>query len=218
MNDVPKETVEDLITYMYNGQVEIQQELLADFLKNAKSLEIEGISENSYQQTIGQDQPVSSNWNNHSNHGRMQYQTTQINRVETSKMVHNENSTIIASGSAYQTNTNKSNHRPYQYSNGSNFSDDLNGSTYDAYESNGYNGNDSDLNFGMESVYCDASMNQDYDGGNVQWDHEYEDNGQEFYENQDVAANTSGAPVTKRARHTNAIGKLSSADFKVNQW
>lgn len=187
MNDIPKQTVEDLITYMYNGQVEIPQESLADFLKKAKSLEIEGITDDNYRQTIDQDRAASMNGNNHLNHGRIQYQTMQVNRLQTSKLVCNENSTILASESAYQPEMNTSNHASYQYPSSSDFSDESNESAYDAY----------------------VSTNQDYDAGNAQWGQEYEDDDdQEFYKNQGPVANTPRAPPTKRAKRTNFTGKL----------
>lgn len=218
MDDIPKQTMENLIKYIYNGEVEIQQDFVADFLKKAKSLQIDGISDGHFWQAIDQNQPASSKPNYHSSHGPMQYQTTQVNRVHASEMVRNKNSTIIANGSAHQSNTNTTN-GSHQYPNGSMLSDASNGSAHDAYESNGNYEDDSGLDSGMEYIYCDVSTDQVNAAEHLQWGQDYDDaeddDDEDYYVNQRPAAKKSGAPANKRSKSTND-GKLITSDLLIN--
>lgn len=48
MKDVSKETLEDLITFIYSGQVDVKQEHLEDFFNTAKALDINGLTDGGY--------------------------------------------------------------------------------------------------------------------------------------------------------------------------
>lgn len=48
MKDISKQILEDLITFIYSGKVDVKQENLAELLKTAKALEIKGLGDDSY--------------------------------------------------------------------------------------------------------------------------------------------------------------------------
>lgn len=52
MTDVSKQTVENLITFIYCGEVKVPQENVDDFLKTAKALDIKGLADGCYEQAF----------------------------------------------------------------------------------------------------------------------------------------------------------------------
>lgn len=72
MADASKQTIEDLITFIYCGEVNVEQDNLQDFLKTANALQIKGLL-NGYGECHSQT-PTS-------NFSRSQYQSSRTSRI-----------------------------------------------------------------------------------------------------------------------------------------
>lgn len=55
MKDVSKQTLENLISFIYCGKVNIERDALADFFKTAKALQIKGIADGDYKHLLAED-------------------------------------------------------------------------------------------------------------------------------------------------------------------
>lgn len=77
MKDVSKETMAELIKYMYTGEVQVEQDTLNDFLNAAKSLAIKGATDDSFLEQ----RSSSFSIRNQSTHDIIEYRSSQINRV-----------------------------------------------------------------------------------------------------------------------------------------
>lgn len=79
LKDVSQQTVNDLITFIYHGDVKVTQENLQDFFKTAKSLKIKGLAdaESLFSKTFGSATP----------HTASQLQTIQTVRVQSPEKV-----------------------------------------------------------------------------------------------------------------------------------
>lgn len=84
LKNVSKETLEDLITFIYSGQVDVKHENLEEVLNTAKALNIKGLSDQSYA-PFADSQPSTFNSSIPATEG-VQYQSTHTIRVpETTK-------------------------------------------------------------------------------------------------------------------------------------
>lgn len=81
MKGVSKQTMADLITFIYTGEVNVDSKSLADFLQTTKELKIKGLAGI-------QEQKIKSGYNKPARNG-VQFQTTQINNVQRSKTANN---------------------------------------------------------------------------------------------------------------------------------
>lgn len=179
MNGVSKQTMEHLVQFMYNGEVELRQESLADFLEKAKSLEIDGISEDVYWQASDQQQPNDSARNvAWPSKAGIQYQASHVNRFQNSSGARNETLPASTFGSSQLPHSNQ-----FAFEDGSDY-DDSNTGTYK--EMDGYEVFD--------------SVGQAFDHLNVQWDHPYDNEDEQFNENK---GKISDAPTAKRSKRYN---------------
>lgn len=79
MTDVSKQTVEDLITFIYCGEVKVARKNVDDFLKTAKALNINGLADGCYEQAF--DSHASTlTWSAPAYH-RLQYQSSRTVQV-----------------------------------------------------------------------------------------------------------------------------------------
>lgn len=78
LKDVSKQTADDLITYIYNGEVHVASDCLADFMSIAKALDIKGLNGNSLPQPR-EFTDANHIWPNTAFSG-MQYQSSHINQ------------------------------------------------------------------------------------------------------------------------------------------
>lgn len=83
LKDVSKQTAEDLITYIYNGEVNVASECLANFLNVAKALNIKGLNGGSHSQSRESNSLKRTRSDDGSN--GIQYQSTGINQPLGSK-------------------------------------------------------------------------------------------------------------------------------------
>lgn len=80
LKDVSKQTLEDLITFIYSGEVDVKQENLAELLKTAKALEIKGLVDDSYATQLPiPDEELNSMWSPQV-YDKSQYQSIQTVR------------------------------------------------------------------------------------------------------------------------------------------
>lgn len=195
MNGVSKQTMADLIKYMYNGEVEINPDALADFLEKAKSLEIEGICDDNYWQTSDQQPPNHLTRNVAGpSHSSIQYQTSHVNRFHQTHVSCDQMLLASTISSSRQPPNNQ-----FAYSNDSAY-DDSNGSSYEEVYVPIV---DYDSNIGSGDL-----MDQD-----VQWDRTYDDDDDEDFN--PITTKAFGAPTAKRVKQTNAnIGNLIFEKFQ----
>lgn len=90
MKDVSRQTMEDLIAYIYTGEVTVKQESLASLLEAAKSLDINGLANKHSPASFGKQQsnqftrmeyPSTSN-GYQSNQNIVEYRSTQTNQIK----------------------------------------------------------------------------------------------------------------------------------------
>lgn len=95
--------MQDLITFMYTGQVSVKQEQLDDFLQTADALKIKGLAAHNPLQTDTDDPELSTNSTlNESTSVARQYQTSQINHMHSPAMsCHGTDKTSISGRSCY---------------------------------------------------------------------------------------------------------------------
>lgn len=95
--------MQDLVTFMYTGQVSVKQELLDDFLQTADTIKIKGLGAHNPLQTDTNDPELSTNSTlNESNSVERQYQTSQINHVHSPAMsCHGTDKISISGRSCY---------------------------------------------------------------------------------------------------------------------
>lgn len=79
MKDVSKQTLENLITFMYSGEVNVKQDELEEFLGSANALEIKGLGYETYSQPSDLS-AFNTEWSAPACN-RSQYQSTQTLRV-----------------------------------------------------------------------------------------------------------------------------------------
>lgn len=79
LKDVSKKTLEDLITFIYSGKVDVKHENLEEILHTAKALKINGLCDQSYAHS-SQSQPQSFNSSTPTYEG-VQYQSTRTIHV-----------------------------------------------------------------------------------------------------------------------------------------
>lgn len=74
MKDISKQTIEDLIKFMYGGEVNVEQDDLQDFFMAANALQIKGLDDgfNKFHSQMYQSSSIKP-------HKRLQYQSTQTN-------------------------------------------------------------------------------------------------------------------------------------------
>lgn len=76
MKDVSKRTIEDLLTFIYRGEVNVNQSDLVVFLETAKALKIKGLIDESFTQAFDVRTPA-SNWSSLAPQNGFQYQSSQ---------------------------------------------------------------------------------------------------------------------------------------------
>lgn len=191
MKGVSKQTMADLMTFIYTGEVNVDSNSLADFLQSSKELEIKGLSGIMYQQSSVQVQPMQSSYDKPGRNGE-QFQTTRINSVQCSKTANKDTD----SANAYEF--------PYQpHSNGST----IYGNDFNSEHSSRFG--DEKSSFGMETNgdennACDSN-NYDLAMG-IQWNIDYDN---DLSNDNETAVNGSNNCLStpKRARNNNNDGK-----------
>lgn len=81
LNNVSKKTLEDLITFIYSGQVDVKHEHLEEVLNTAKALNIKGLSDKSYTPFDDSTEPPTFNSSIVPATECVQYQSTHTIRV-----------------------------------------------------------------------------------------------------------------------------------------
>lgn len=168
MRDITKQTVEDLITFIYCGEVKVHQENVNDFLKTAKALKLNGLADECYEQTF--DFGVSTSTWSAPAHNRLQYQSSQTNHVSNSA-----NHDLAMAHSSYDQKPENA----YQIQN--NFAHEMGSDSenIDEMDNNGSDGND-----------------QQFATKNDQWNGDSEMS--HFYETQTTAATASKRKLLDR--------------------
>lgn len=191
MKGVSTQTMADLMTFIYNGEVNVDSNSLADFLQSAKELEITGLSDIVYQQSSVQVQPMrSSSYDESGRHGE-QFQTTRINsvhRVHCSKTAKKDTDSADAYEFPYQLHSNGSTIR------GNDFNSEHSSRFGDETRSFGMETN-GDENYGCDSNNYDSAMG-------IQWNIEY-DNDLSNDNETAVKVSNNGLSTTKCARNNN---------------
>lgn len=177
MKDTPKQILNDLITFIYCGQVKIKQENLDDFLIIAKQLKIKGLTDDNFSlQSFGSHQP-SAPINNIINN-RSQFNSIQTTRIHNNQLT---NSKFMESNDYRQPSFHSQSQQYFEQESSNEGGHDNNNSNYD------------DDDFGIDNI----PMDQKYNTRNVQWDYEYYDNQSDGGDEKPAEANV---PKTKRAK------------------
>lgn len=79
MKDMSKQTIEDLITFIYCGEVKVPHKNVDDFLKTAKVLKIKGLADGRYENAF--DSLASTSTWSAPAYNRLQYQSSQTVQV-----------------------------------------------------------------------------------------------------------------------------------------
>lgn len=146
MKDVSKQTIEDLITFIYCGEVKVAQENVDDFLQTAAALKIKGLADGCYEQA--DDSRASTSTWSAAAYNRLQYQssrTVQIPKSANHKVAH-------SSYNAFQND--------FEHENSESFNENIEDM-------------DTNINIGSYVNYMnndDFSVNQKFKIGNDQWD------------------------------------------------
>lgn len=98
LKDISQKTMQDLITFIYTGRVNVKQEDLNEFLQTADALKINGLFGDNATQTDTDDQKLSTL--NELKYVEKQYQTSQINQIH-SPTCHRIDEIFIPSPSCY---------------------------------------------------------------------------------------------------------------------
>lgn len=107
LKDVSKETLEDLITFIYSGQVDVKQEHLEDFFQTAKALDIKGLTAGGYANSDDMQPTVPNSFVKQTFEGA-QYQSTRTIPVP------NQTKSKRSEPSQYETQINQHQHN-YEY-------------------------------------------------------------------------------------------------------
>lgn len=149
MKDVSKQTLEDLMTFIYRGEVNVNQDNLEEFFNTAKSLEIKGLTDGNYAQSFNVQAPKSSSSEPAQN--GFQYQSSQTVQISLNP----------APSNYYQQQDNFE-------------AEENNGSAEKGHEM-GNNHYDNDISYGMDGD--DFPMDQEFDVQSEQWDSHYNGGG-----------------------------------------
>lgn len=148
MKDVSKQTLEDLIKFIYTGEANVAQDNLEEFFDTAKALEINGITDDGNIQGVS-NSPSSAR----STYNGLQFQSTQTIRYQSQ-----------SSTSSYERSSNV-----YQELD----SFDQNRSNEKEENAHGFVGNFDADSFGDGTGYVDASMDPNVESYGQQWNGEY---------------------------------------------
>lgn len=99
MKDVSKQTLEDLLTFIYRGEVNVNQNDLVAFFNTAKALKIKGLIDESFTQAFDVRTPA-SNWSSLAQNG-FQYQSSQT------VIIKNVANSVASPSNYYQGSTNE---------------------------------------------------------------------------------------------------------------
>lgn len=97
MNGVSKQTLDSLMKFMYQGEVDVKRELLVEFMQAAQAFKIKGLADESFSfKPANQQQQPAQAVRHGAVHGAIQFQSSQVNRIEVpSTMTHqNQPATI----------------------------------------------------------------------------------------------------------------------------
>lgn len=99
LKDISRQTMENLITFMYTGEVNVPPESLTEFLQTADALKIKGLAANNRSQT-STDMPELSSYSflNAPEHVVRQHQTCQINPMHRPAMSYHRTDESSLSG------------------------------------------------------------------------------------------------------------------------
>lgn len=188
MKDVSHQVLQDLITYIYNGQVNIEQDNLDEFLKTAKALKIKGLDDDADSQQPTGRQPAHSSFHQSDYTAHEQSLTNGRKRVNTAPAQSYPNQ--------YQQSANE-----YQYQNQDDYKDE-NGNEMD-----GYGEWEAQLEYDHDNNYGENSGdNYDYDTGNEDYsmnESTGENNGMNYDNDNGSQAGSITGAIKKKSQRKN---------------
>lgn len=174
MTDVSKQTIEDLITFIYCGKVKVPQANVDDFLKTAKAMKIKGLANRCYEETFDS-RASTSTWSAPA-YNRLQYhssQTVQVPKSANHNLTHSSYNAFKPQED-FKTDLGNANS---MHGNGCEM------------DNNSYN-----CSYGNDMSLDDSLLNQKFETENDEWDG---DSGKKLY---DTPVTATAPPKAKRLK------------------